>query len=959
MTRLDRVRRSLLAAAVAGAVLAAPLASFAQTQPMPTPPASAPAAGQPGAAPEAPKWPDFNTVVKDMTPSQGLFTLYRYKAEDNSKDQTRLLCQIPRSLMKQDLLLATSISRGPMAGYQWDDYLVRFEIQGKMVIIRVPDTRYVTDPKKDVNDVVSRTYNDAFLTALPIVTYAPGGDPVVELGGPLLAPLVNLPAPSGPFAAFSPRRDMSTFDKVKVFPDNVLIDADIALAGRSGAGMSVGITYSFRRLPAVGSFQPRIADERVGYFTTARQDWGMKWSERENLIRYVNRWDLKKKDPSLELSPPEKPIVFIIEKTVPLQWRKYVGEGIAEWNKAYEKLGIVGAIVVQQQTDDNEFANVDPEDARYNFIRWIVTGRGFAMGPSRADPRTGQILDADIIFDDSMLRFYFREFETFGPAPVAAMMGPEFTQFLIEHPEFIPQGMTKEQVQDAARSLTSASAGDGNLMYDAPAGAGQLPADALQVLQGRRLSPARTECNYAVGMQQQLAMAHLAVAATGKKIPDRFIGEVIREIVAHEVGHTLGLRHNFKASSWLSEAEIKRRRDTTDEPLVASVMDYNPVVYFAGDDIDKIKHLQTPGIGPYDYWAIEYGYKPVDKGDEKAMLQQIASQGTKREYAYATDEDTMGLTSVDPMVNRFDLTEDPIAWSKSRVILCDQLLKNIKTWAVKGNEPNYHLRSTYLTLMSEKARDMMFVSRLVGGQNFNRNRAGDPGAKPALQLLEPKRQREARNALETSIFKDDFFNVESELLNELPPSRWMDWYSNPMTRIDFPAHQTVQSMQAFALLSLTSPQVLQRVYDAELKSKAEDKFTAAELITRVKQMIWGNLTTSGDQKFTDAKPMTSSLRRNLQRQYVQYMLNIAESKPGALVSADLQSMASYSMEELSDNIGKLLAQANGQIDFATKAHLSQTKSQIDRTLNAPHIQVPGFGGGQIIIMDQPTPNGHK
>jgi hypothetical protein len=955
MTRLDRVRRSLLAAAVAGTLLTAPLGAFAQTQPMPAPPAGA--AGQPPTSqPEPPKWPDFNTVIKDMSPSQGLFTLYRYKAEDNSKDQTKLLCQIPRALMKQDLLLATSISRGPMAGYQWDDYLVRFEIQGKMVIVRVPDARYVTDPKKDVNDVVSRTYNDAFLTALPIITYAPGGDPVVELGAPLLAPLVNLPAPSGPFAAFSPRRDMSTFDKVKVFPDNVLIDADIALAGRSGAGMSVGISYSFRRLPAAGSYQPRIADERVGYFTTARQDWGMKWSERENILRYVNRWDVKKKDPSLEMSPPEKPIVFVIEKTVPLQWRNYVAQGIAEWNKAYEKLGIVGAIVVQQQTDDNEFANVDPEDARYNFIRWIVTGRGFAMGPSRADPRTGQILDADIIFDDSMLRFYFREFETFGPAPVASMMGPEFTQFLIDHPEFIPQGMTKDQVQEAARSLTGSGVGDGELMRDVTGLAMQRTESGLPA---RRLSPARTECNYAVGMQQQLAMAHLAVAATGKKIPDKFIGEVIREIVAHEVGHTLGLRHNFKASSWLSEAEIKRRRDTTDEPLVASVMDYNPVVYFAGDDVDKIRHLQTPGIGPYDYWAIEYGYKPADKGgDEKAMLQQIAGQGTKREYAYATDEDTMGLTSVDPMVNRFDLTEDPIAWSKSRTALCDQLLKNIKTWAVKGNEPNYHLRSTYLTLMSEKARDMMFVSRLVGGQNFNRNRPGDPGAKPALQLLEPKRQREALNMLESSIFKDDFFATEAELLNDLPPSRWMDWYSNPMTRIDFPAHQTVQSMQSFALLALTSPQVLQRVYDAELKSKAEDKFTAAELIGRVKQIVWGNLTTSGDTKFTDAKPMTSSLRRNLQRQYVQYMLNIADSKPGALVSADLQSMASYAMKELSDGIGKLLTDGGDRVDFATKAHLTQTKSQIDRVLNAPHINMPAMGGGgSIIILGQPTPGG--
>src|SRR5437773_2674476 len=228
MNGLLGVRRSLLAT-VAGCIFAGSMA-VAQTQPAGPAQPGAPAAGQP--APEPPKWPDFNTVVKDMTPMPGLFTIYRYKAEDNSKDQTRLLCQIPRSLMKQDLLLATSISRGAQAGFQWDDYLIRFEIQGKLVVIAVPDARFVTNAAQTVNDAVSRTYNDSFLTAMPIVTYAPNGDPVVELGGPLLAPLVNLPAPSGPGAAFAPRREMSTFPKIKVFPDNVLIDADIALAGR-------------------------------------------------------------------------------------------------------------------------------------------------------------------------------------------------------------------------------------------------------------------------------------------------------------------------------------------------------------------------------------------------------------------------------------------------------------------------------------------------------------------------------------------------------------------------------------------------------------------------------------------------------------------------------------------------------------------------------------------------------
>jgi hypothetical protein len=309
----------------------------------------------------------------------------------------------------------------------------------------------------------------------------------------------------------------------------------------------------------------------------------------------------------------------------------------------------------------------------------------------------------------------------------------------------------------------------------------------------------------------------------------------------------------------------------------------------------------------------------------------------------------MGLSSVDPLVNRFDLSDDPIAWAKSRAALSDQLLKNIKTWAVKNGEPNYYLRDSFMTVMSHKARDMMYVSRLVGGQYFNRNRAGDPDAKPALQLLDPKKQREALNMLESTIFKDEFFATEAELFNDLAPNRWMDWYSNPAVRLDFPVHQSIQSMQSFALLALVSPQVLQRVYDAELKSKAEDKFTAAELISRVKGIVWGTLTTQGDQKYTDAKPMLSSLKRNLQRQYVSYMLAIAESKPGALVSADLQSMASYSMQELSDQIGKVLADSPTKIDFATKAHLAQTKSQIDRTLNAPHIQMPAMNGPMSII----------
>ncbi|MGE5611403.1 MAG: zinc-dependent metalloprotease, partial [Bacillota bacterium] len=582
---------------------AVPWTQAQQAPSAPAPAAASPGPGSGGGAPEF-KWPDFAMVTKDMQVAQGLVTLYYNRAGDPTKDHTRLLCQIPRTLLKQDLLLATSFSRGGLAGYQGSDYLIRFEMLGRQVVINVPDLRYVQTPGRPVTDAISRTYNDAFLASLPIITMAPNGDPVVDLGGTLLG--TGIVPISGRSAPAMPRRELSQYTKIKSFPDNTLIEVELAMGAPNGPGQRIGVFYALRRLPDLASYRPRLADERVGYFTTIRQDWNTKYTERENMVRYVNRWDLKKKDPSLEMSPPDKPIVFIVEKTVPFQWRKYVADGIREWNKAYEKLGIVDAIVVQQQTEDNEFAQVDPEDARYNFFRWIVTGNAFAMGPSRADPRTGQILDADIIFDDSFVRAWSGRVDTFGPHTMETMLGPEITRFFADNPEFLPAGQKLEGLQDSSK----------------PQGAAGSCELVPGVGNGIRPMCKHSDCTYAAGMQHQIALMQLAVAATNptKKIPEKLLGEAIKEIVTHEVGHTLGLRHNFKASAWLSLEEIKRRRDTTDEPTVSSVMDYNPLLFFGGDDAAQLRHFITPTVGPYDFWAIEYGYRIPANEDEKTLL---------------------------------------------------------------------------------------------------------------------------------------------------------------------------------------------------------------------------------------------------------------------------------------------------------------------------------------------------
>jgi len=866
---------------------------------------------------EAPKlFPDFKEVTEGMKPTEGLFTLYRYDPQDKNRETERLLCQIPRALLEEDMLFATSISRGgSYTGWMWNDYLVRWEIVGKVLKMVTPDMRYILAQGKPVTEVVERTYNETFIATVPILTMSPSGDPVIDLGALLKSDLADI-AVMGPQSA-RVRAELSKWAKVKVFPDNVLIDVDLALGSPNGAGAMVGVAYAFRRLPKLGAYKPRPADDRVGYFLTARVDWSKGIDQRDTFERYINRWNLEKRDPSLELSPPKRPITFVIEKTVPIQWRRWIRQGIEEWNRAFEKIGFVDAIVVQQQTDDNEFADYDPEDARYNFFRWIVSGEAFAMGPSRTDPRTGEILDADIIMDDSMVRAYVQEFDVFGPSTLATMKGPGWKEWTRQFPELVPPAFRRAE--------------DGREDSE----------ELLYAIAEERMAPmGQHVCTYARGLQHQVAFVHSALLGTagGKKIPERFLGEVIREVVTHEVGHTLGLRHNFKGSSWLSLDDVKQRRNSGDDPLTASIMDYNPVLFFAGDDPETVRHFTSPAIGPYDEWAIEFGYRVPADGDksEADMLKEIARRCTKPELAYATDEDTVGFYSPDPMVNRWDVSGDPVAFARSRIELCDKLTANITEWGAREGEPRYQLRQAFDILWFEKARNFEFVGRLIGGQQFHRDHVGDPDARPAFVLTSAAAQRDALALLGETLLCESFFQVSPDLLNQLAPPRWSHWGADERIRLDYPIHDRIALLQLYTLSDIASPVVLQRIYDAELKSADPDKFTAAELITRLRDHVWGQLDRVGDSppECTNSSPFIGSISRNLQREYLDLMLSIAQTTPGSVMSADLHGMLSHALRELSAKIGCTLDKTGPQLDFASRAHLIEARSRIDRVLAA-------------------------
>ena len=940
-----------------------------------------------------------------------LFSVY-YAADPAAKQPGELYAEIPQSLLGQDLLLATTVGSGPFAGFQWSDYLVRLERRGQRIAVMVPDL--ANRGGGTVGEAVQRTYRDAILVTLPIRAQS-GGGLVVDMTPLTLGNVVRVPG-----GGFGADPSLSRHTKVKVFPENVLIEAERV----AGGGVPTLVSYSFRRLPQRTNYRPRVADERVGYFQSAAQDWGKPVNARETLDRFIHRWNVEKLDPSLEMSPPAEPVVFYIEKTVPVRWRKYVEEGIEEWNKAFEEVGIQGAIEVRQQTD-TAYGDLDPEDARYNFLRWIVSGRAFAMGPSRVDPRTGQILDADIIFDDSMLRYFQADLDLLGPKSVARDFSGEQISFWRDHPEFRPMGVTAADVENAASivadqtGLFSVSGSNMNPAEDPNLGRDAREHAAAHVGATLADGPVASRsaghsglCNHAVGIRQQLAVAQLsrlaaempstrpsvdvdlpgedvepgvisgetadadniademeeavesieeageeiadvveevaeeATTVSKQPLPDKFLGLILKEIVAHEVGHTLGLRHNFKASAWLSLDEIKARRGDADEPTTASVMDYNPTLLFAGDDPEQVETFISPVLGPYDTWAIEYGYKILPRRQELKLLKEIASKSGQPELAYATDEDTVGPLSPDPLVNRYDMGNDPVAWAKSRIELAESMMPTVEEWSQADDERSEFLRRAFLTLWFEKAGAMQYVARQVGGQSFSRARPGDEIAEgepqPGLTPLPAERQREALAFLSETVFADGFFDVEAGLMHRIHSDRLPGLGNWPSPRVDFPAHDVILRAQTIALSTLTDPNVLQRVYDAEIKGRRggnDDKeiFTAVEVLDGVTDAVW-----------TDLDKEIPSTRRNLQQQHLKSLLAMADSEPGRLMSADLRNLVRHEARQLADRLEKVADKADGP----TAAHLFESREQIERVLNAPHMKGGGNSGPVLLMLGQ-------
>ena len=877
---------------------------------------------------------------------EGMITLYQKK--------DKLYAEITGGNLNTDYLIAFAIAKGSgnaaIGGYtlgEGEDWLWQFKkVNDRIQIVR-RNIRFKADSGTPEEKSVGIGYTDSILYSLPIVAKGENGGDIIDLDPIFMTDLPRVGSMAG--ASFVSNR--SSWGEIKGFNNNVEIQVDATFTAggnRSHApdGSSFGVTihYSISRLVSSG-YSPRLADDRIGYFTTAHKNFSRNHKD-ANVIRYINRWNVQKADPSVPLSPPKKPIVIWIEKTVPFKYRPAVQEGILEWNKAFEKIGIANAIEVRQQSDNDSW---DPEDINYNTFRWITAEAGFAMGPSHVNPLTGEILDSDIIMDAGFIDSWQRDFDIIiaekMPALMNGMSKTEQTRAMLDAAyEHQNEQDHEHDDLDSIKQCTCKNAREMSSQIALAALALAFQDEDMKSEEPKKEEEKEAETSEEEGKDEpkedeekkeepkKLSKEELKKAA--KEVFERMVFDGIKATVMHEVGHTLGLRHNFKASSWLTIDEINDPNRSKEFGFTGSIMDYVPVNIAPKGQPQGDFFMKT--IGPYDHLAIEYGYKVLSGGTEgeKKDLQKIAQRQSEKGMHYSTDEDVI-YNGPDPLVNRFDLGTNPIDFARTRAALYQQLLPTLVERAVEEGDNYRDVGTYYRVILSNMVVANDFLARNVGGYYINRDHRGDPQGRPPIQIVDANIQRESVAYLCEELFTNDNLKIPAELYNQFGTEKWIDWSGNRFNS-ETVLRNTILSAQTRVLLTLLNTSTLSRLDDSELRvNEGEDVYTIVELFDTLTLAIFRELNSLKEGDFSARNPAISLTRRNLQEYYYTILAEYALGNTGrfSTIPESCCSIPRQQLVSISSNIQAVLS-GNAKLDPASKAHLLNLNERIQKTLNA-------------------------
>lgn len=767
--------------------------------------------------------PKKTNTVEDKTKGaykkEGLFTLY----QDTVSGSVQLYLKKDQ-LNKEFIYESFSISGPTSLFLNQSMHRVNLVFEVKKAYDKLEFSMVNTDFYYDKNNPISKTANvdkpEAVFYSDKIQVEDSTGY-LINADGLFLSDKLDPVKPAaapGPFSfmffnlgGLNPTK--SKYADIRSFPNNTDVVVDLAYDNPNafisgGADITdpryvrVRMQHSFIEMPK-NNYQPRKDDPRVGFFMEQRND-----QTSISPVPYkdvIHRWNLVKKDPSAALSEPVDPIVFWVENTTPYEYRQTIIDAGLKWNEAFEKAGFKNAVQMRIMPDT---ATWDPADIRYNVIRWVSSASPSygAIGPSFVNPRTGQTLGADITvewFSGSATPIYDELFS--GPAGSNAEKMK--TAFL--HPQ---------EVTDEMNNYNMCTIGN------------------------------EMKAQFTAGLTT------LEVAGADAKEISEMHKEFLTYLIMHEMGHTLGLNHNMKASQMLSPAEINNKEITRKIGLIGSVMDY-PAINVSSDR-SKQGDYYTTKAGPYDLWAIEYGYKPFDSTSENTELNKILSRSNQPNLAFGNDGDDMRSPgkAIDPRVNVNDLTNDAVAYGEDRLKLVNSLMGKLVDKYSKPDQSYAELRARYGTLNNQRIGMISAISRYIGGvyvdRSFPDQHSGNKPYTPVPVAL----QKKAMDVLSKYVFAPNAFDADAQLA---PYLQWQRrGFNQPSTGEDYKMTTIVLMQQINPLMQILHPNTLMRVTNTRLYGNT---YSVADIMNDLTKAIFD----------ADLGGNVNVYRQNLQTTFVE------------------------------------------------------------------------------------------
>jgi len=831
--------------------------------------------------PSTPPKPTVAEKVKSSKKMDGLFTVY----QDTANGSVQMY--VKKNQLGKEYIYQSFSMGGPTSLFLHQNMIRTtwiFKIRktfDKLEFSQV-NTNFWYDPENAVSksanvDVTEAVFYSAKIDGEDSTGFIVAGDGLFL--SEKLDPIKPLVAP-GPAAAFvfnlgNLNAAKSGYKSVRSYPNNT--DVIVELAYDNPAPFNQGgkditdarynrirFQHSFLEMPN-NDFRPRFDDPRVGFFTQEVDNLtSIKVADYKDVI---NRWNLVKKDPSAAVSEPVEPIVWWVENTTPVEYRQTIVEAGLKWNEAFEKAGFKNAVVMKIMPDD---ATWDPADIRYNVIRWVSSPYPpyGAIGPSFVNPKTGQILGADITV----------EWMSGSSSPIA------------------------EELYDVKSMNTD------------------LPSSLLSLGKNEDVNPSALKNKWMVCTLGQELKAQFTAGLTTLEAGDASPAEIkelhkqfLYYLILHEMGHTMGLNHNMKASQMLSPAEVNNKDITHTKGLQGSVMDY-PAVNVSTDR-SKQGDYYTTKAGPYDLWAIEFGYTPFSPAEEAAGLKKILSRSTEPGLAFGNDADDMrspGGGGIDPRVMINDMSSDMVAYAEDRFILVNNLMGKLKEKYSKPGKSYAELRSRYGTLMGQRFSMAQSVSRFIGGVMVDRSFVGQETTTKPFTPVSVAYQKKAMALLAKYILAPDAFKGDATLFPYLQMQRrGFNFFG---AGEDIKPQSTVLFMQVQLFTHLLSPNTMSRINNSTLYGNT---YTTADMMSDLTNAVFA----------ADLKTNVNLYRLNLQTEYVKGL--------SAITSAPISPYDNASKAAMYNTLKKIKGMLATAVstDEQTRAHRANLAFLIDKALS--------------------------